>query len=160
MERENVKQIVLYSKRITGMLKLLRQEQDDLEDEYSGLRGMNMDGMPHGTAPGNAVEALAMQAIENDVSTRLRNISARIRLLKEDAAAIRECLDALNGKYKRVISLRYLRCYSWAKISIEIGVPDSTVRNWHDKALDRLGEALDEVPEVDKLLARASRART
>lgn len=39
------------------------------------------------------------------------------------------------------------------------GVPDRTIRRWYDKALDRLGEALEEVPMADELLLRASRAR-
>lgn len=49
---------------------------------------------------------------------------------------------------------------SWANISVRMGAPDSTVRNWHDKAILCLSEALDEVPMAEELLERASRART
>lgn len=49
---------------------------------------------------------------------------------------------------------------SWANISVRMGAPDSTVRNWYDKAVLCLGEALDEVQMAEELLERASRART
>lgn len=66
--------------------------------------------------------------------------------------------DALNGKYKEVIVMRYVRGYSWAKISARLGTADSTARDWHTRAMERLGEVLEELPEAEALARRASRA--
>ena len=117
-----------------------------------------MDGMPHSSAPGNPTEALAVRVIENGVKNRLQEISVQVEVLEGDAANIRGALDAVNGKYKSVIIMRLIRGYSWTKISGKLGVPDSTARNWHGRAVERLGEVLEDVPMVDELTER-ERAR-
>ena len=151
MRSETVKHIVKYYGGIPEAIKLLKRERDALEDEYNGLGGLAMDGMPHSSAPGNPTEALAVRVIENGV---------QVAVLEGDAANIRGALDAVNGKYKSVIIMRLVRGYSWTKISGKLGVPDSTARNWHGRAVERLGEVLEDVPMVDELAERATRART
>lgn len=81
-------------------------------------------------------------------------------MLLEDQAVIRVCLDGLNSKYKQLVLMRYVRGYSWAKIGVRLGTPDSTARSWHERAMERLGEALEETPDHRGLGGRASRART
>ena len=66
----------------------------------------------------------------------------------------------MSGKYKGLVSMKLLRGYSWGKISVRLGVPDSTARYWYKMALDRLADILDEVPMADELEGRASRARS
>ena len=100
------------------------------------------------------------RVIENGVKNRLQEISIQVEVLEGDAANIRGALDAVNGKYKSVIIMRLIRGYSWTKISGKLGVPDSTARNWHGRAVERLGEVLEDVPMVDELAERATRART
>lgn len=160
MRFEEVKYIAQYYKAIPGMLKLLRQERADANDEYSGLHGMDMGGMPHGTTPGKPVEALCINAIENDLAAVLERIEQREKELCADQAAIRDCLDSLNSKYKSIVKMRYVHGYSWGKISTRLSVPDSTARSWHEKAMERLGEALEKKPECRDILERAIRART
>ena len=160
MRSETVKHIVKYYGGIPEAIKLLKRERDALEDEYNGLGGLAMDGMPHSSAPGNPTEALAVRVIENGVKNRLQEIGVQVEVLEGDAANIRGALDAVNGKYKSVIIMRLIRGYSWTKISGKLGVPDSTARNWHGRAVERLGEVLEEVPMVDELAERATRART
>ena len=140
-------------------MELLRQEQFELENEYSGVRGIALDGVPHGSTYGNPTAALAEQIDDRNIRNRLEEISIKMQVLVADAAAIRDSIDAVHGKYKRLIFMRYLDKYSWARISAEIGVPDSTARSWCVKAVERLGEALDDVPMVGEILGRASRAR-
>jgi DNA-directed RNA polymerase specialized sigma24 family protein len=160
MRSETVKHIVKYYGGIPEAIKLLKRERDALEDEYNGLGGLAMDGMPHSSAPGNPTEALAVRVIENGVKNRLQEIGVQVEVLEGDAANIRGALDAVNGKYKSVIIMRLIRGYSWTKISGKLGVPDGTARNWHGRAVERLGEVLEEVPMVDELAERATRART
>lgn len=156
----SVKHIALYYKAIPGMLRLLRQERAELEGNYYGLRGLACDGMPRGSSPGKPTEESGLRALENGVSERLAEIAETERVLSGDEACIRACLDALNGKYKEVIVMRYVRGYSWAKISARLGTADSTARDWHTRAMERLGEVLEELPEAEALARRASRART
>ena len=124
MRSETVKHIVKYYGGIPEAIKLLKRERDALEDEYNGLGGLAMDGMPHSSAPGNPTEALAVRVIENGVKNRLQEISIQVEVLEGDAANIRGALDAVNGKYKSVIIMRLIRGYSWTKISGKLGVPD------------------------------------
>ncbi len=159
MRRKDVKTIIAYYFGIPAMRGLLDQERRELEDEYSGLRGMSMDGLPHGSTPGKPTEELAARTDVKNVWERLEEIRVRDHVLAMDQAEIQGCLDALKGEYKRMVFARYRDKYSWARIGARLGVPDRTVRRWHDKALDRLGEALEEAPMADELLYRASRAR-
>ena len=156
MQSEGVKKILRYYQEIAGMVKLLKWEEGELEEEYNGLKGVGLDGMPHGTSLGRPTEIFAERIAGKNIGNRLGDIKVKTQVLESDAAVIRACLDLLNGKYKRVLSMRYRDGYSWAKISVRLYVPESTVRNWHDRALKRLEEALEEAPMVDEILARAS----
>lgn len=157
------KAIIKYYHEIPKMLKLLRKEQEALEDTYDGLHAMNLDGMPHASISGKTekpTESLALLLDEKNTQNRLEEIHVKMQVLHADAAMIRSCLDILGGRYQRVLSMRYQNGYSWAKISIELGRSDSTIRHWHDKAVIRLGKLLEDVPMSDELLSRALCART
>lgn len=54
--------------------------------------------------------------------------------------------------------MRYVRGYSWAKTGVRMNAPDSTVRNWHERAMERFGEALEE-PAGGGGVGRPRRAR-
>lgn len=160
MREKNVKEIVRYYYEIPEMVRLLKTEQREQESLYDTLKGTGGDGTPGGGGPGKPVEAAVIRLDERGVYERLQEIHVRLLVLEGDAAAVRGCLDGLSGKYKSILQLRHKCHHSWANISVRMGAPDSTVRNWHDKAILCLGEALDEVPMAEELLERASRART
>lgn len=159
MRRKDVKTIIEYYCGIPTMRAELAVERAKLEGEYNGLRGTSMDGAPHRSTPGKPTEELAERLDTRNVRGRLEDISVRDRVLKTDREKVENCLDAIKGEYKRLIFFKYRDKYSWPKISVKIGAPDRTVRRWHNKALDRLGEAMEETPMVEELLGRASRAR-
>lgn len=159
MQRKDVKTVIAYYFGIQAMRALLADERAELEDEYDGLRGTSYDGAPHSSTPGKPTEELAMRVDARNVWNRLEEISVRDHVLVRDREIIQGCFDVLKGEYKRLIFSRYRDKYSWARIAVQNGVPDRTVRWWHDKAVDRMGEALEEVPMMDELLGRASRAR-
>lgn len=159
MRRKDVKILIAYYFGIPAMRRLLADERTELEEEYDGLRGTSYDGTPHSSTPGKPTEELALQVDARSVWNRMEEISVRDHVLAVDQENIRGCLDVLKGEYKRLIFSKYRDRYSWARIAATNGVPDRTARWWHDKAVDRLGEALEEVPMVDEILARASRAR-
>lgn len=159
MERHNAELIIKYYYAIPAMKRLLTEERRDLEEECFGVRGVAMDGMPHTTTPGRPVEAAAIAYEESGAAERCKEIAAKIDALNRDAAKIRCSFDALNGKYKQVVMLRYGGSYSWGGISARMGVPDSTCRLWSRKAVECFGKAFAEEPEAHEILARASHAR-
>ena len=159
MRRKQVKTIIVYYSGIPGMVKLLERERLELEDEYNGLRGTSLDGMPHSHTPGKPTEELALRMETKNTWARIQEIDVKEQVLHMDAAISRDCLDALNGKYKSLVRMKYLDGYSWAKSSVSLGAPDGTIRRWNDRALERLGEVLDDAPMVGEILGRASRAR-
>lgn len=159
MQRKDAKTIILYYRAIPDMRRLLMKERQQLEDEFAPLGGVNMDGMPHGSSVGNPVENLAIRREESGTADRLREIGRRLAVLEEDRRQIQGALDALYGKYKTVLTMRYIVGYSWGGISARMGVPDSTVRHWEEKAMGRLGKALEDADDPGAILGRASRAR-
>lgn len=159
MRRKDVKTVIAYYFEIPAMRKEFSAERARLESEYDGLRGTSYDGVPHSSMPGKPTEELAAKAEANNTWCRIQEIGVKVQVLQADEAAIRGSVDALNGRYKSLLNMKYFRRYSWAKISASLGTPEATARRWNDKALDRLGELLDEAPMVEELLGRASRAR-
>lgn len=159
MERHNAELIIKYYYAIPVMKRLLAEERRELEEECFGVRGVAMDGMPHAATPGRPVEAAAIAYEESGAAERCKEIAARIADLNDDAAKIRRSLDTLNGKYKRVVMLRYGSGYSWGGISARMTVPDSTCRLWSRKAVERFGKTFSEEEQAEEVLARAVRAR-
>ena len=159
MRRKDVKTIIAYYFEIPDMRKGFAAERARLESEYDGLRGTSYDGVPHSSMPGKPTEELAARVEANNTWGRMQEIGVKEQVLQADAAAIRGCMDTLNGRYKTLLHMKYFRRYSWAKISVSMGTPEATVRRWHDRALDRMGELLDDTPMVEELWGRASRAR-
>jgi DNA-directed RNA polymerase specialized sigma24 family protein len=159
MRRSDVKRVINYYFGIPGMRALLADERAELEDEYNGLRGTSYESVGHSSTPGKPTEVQAQRVDALNVRGRLEEIAVRDHVLVTDQEHIRGCLDVLKGEYKRLIFSRYRDGYSWARLAVQNEVPDRTVRRRHDKAVDRMGEALEEVPMADEIVGRASRAR-
>lgn len=160
MQRKDVKTIMAYYFGIPAMRALLAGERAKLEAEYNGLRGTPYDGAAsYSSTPEKSTEEPAARMDARIIRNRLEAITVREHVLLMDREIIRGCLDELKGEYKRLIFFKYRDKYSWAKIAAQNGVPERTA-HWHyDKAVDRLGEALEDVPMVDELRGRALRAR-
>ena len=159
MRRKDVKTIIAYFFGIPAQRCLLDQERAELEAEYNGLCGTSYDGMPHSSTPGKPVEELAERVDAGNVRGKLEAVAVRVHVLEADREKIQDCLNAINGEYTRLILCRYRDKYSWVKIGVKLGVTERTAKRWGERALDRLGEALEEVSMPDEILSRASRAR-
>ena len=84
MQFESVKHIAQYYKAIPGMLRLLQQEREELEElegNYYGLRGLAYDGTPHSSSPGKPTEEAGLRALESGVGDRLAEIKANEMVL-------------------------------------------------------------------------------
>lgn len=161
MKREDVKNILIYYRNIPGMIDFEKKCYKQIEDEYyNGIRSPKADGMPHGQTFGSQTEEMGMHAGAANAAREQEKRLIRTEVLKADRETIRGSLDAMNGVNKKVLFERYLYGYSWGKISTRLHRPESTVRSWCDRALDRFGSILeDDVMMLDELTARASRAR-
>ena len=106
MRRKQVKTIIVYYSGIPGMVRLLERERLDLEDEYNGLRGTSLDGMPHSHTPGKPTEELAVRMEAKNTWARIQEIDVKEQVLHMDAAIIRDCLDALTGTYKSLVRMQ------------------------------------------------------
>lgn len=159
MRRKDVKTIIEYFYGIPAQRRLLDQERAELEGEYNGLRGMALDGMPHSSTPGKPVEELAERVEARNVRGELETVAVKVHVLEADREKIQDCLNTINGEYTRLILYRYRDKYSWVKIGVKLGIAERTAKRWGERALDRLGEALEEVSMPDEILGRASRAR-
>ena len=161
MSGKDVKRVVQYFYNIPEMVRILREEQREVEDVYNTLKAAAGGEVGHGGGgPGRPVELAASRALDKGAWERVGEIGVKLEVLEGDAAAVRACLDGLCGRYKRVLEMRHRFGYSWGKISVTMGVPDSTARNWYHKAVLCLGEALEDVTMAEELVNRASRART
>ena len=159
MRRKDVKTIIAYFYGIPAQRRLLDQKRVELEEEYNGLRGTSYDGMPHSSAPGKPVEELVGRIDARNVREKLEMVAVRVHILETDREKIQDCLNAINGKYTRLILYRYRDKYSWVKTGEKLGITERTAKRWGERALERLGEALEEMPMPDEILGRASRAR-
>ena len=84
----------------------------ELEQE-SGLGSLNMDGMPHGSTPGDPVAAMAIaRASLHEQLLRLRAD------LKEKEREIREYIDSVeNEEIKLIIEWRFIDLLDWYEIA-------------------------------------------
>lgn len=104
-------------------------------------------------------ERRELRGEERSAAARLAEIADATETAERDRALVAGCLDGIAVQYKRVLQMRYGGGYSWGRISAEMGVPDSTVRHWHDRALQRMGEALEAEGRAEALVERAMKAR-
>ena len=54
MQKKDTEQILLYYGKIEKQLDSVNMELAELQDRYSPIKGIAMDGMPHGSTPGDS----------------------------------------------------------------------------------------------------------
>ena len=87
-------------------------ELAELRDRYSPIKGVAMDGMPHGSTPGDSTASLAVKLADNEeYKNRENELTVRRVVLKSDLQEIRQKLDRLNDDYKTILkrAVRLLR---------------------------------------------------
>ena len=131
MQAEETKMILRYFGGIEAQLDDVNIELAELRDRYNPIKGIAMDGMPHGSTPGDSTASLAVK-LADDVECQRRENELRVRqdVLRADQTTIRGQLDRLNKT-------------------------EITAQRWEKFALVVLGSMLDEVPMVEELLSRA-----
>ena len=102
MQAEETKMILRYFGGIGAQLDDVNIELAELRDRYNPIKGIAMDGMPHGSTPGDSTASLAVK-LADDVECQRRENELRVRqdVLRADQATIRGQLDRLNSRYKK-----------------------------------------------------------
>ena len=160
MQKKDTEQILLYYGKIEKQLDSVNMELAELQDRYSPIKGLAMDGMPHGSTASLAVKLADNEAYQN----RENELIVRRVVLKSDLQEIRQKLDRLNDDYKTILKGRYVYAdrslqKTWESIAISIGKKKITAQRWKDAALAVLGGMFDEIPMIEEILSRAYDAR-
>lgn len=153
MDAKSTIKILEFYRDIDDELKELHRREAEISDVYNTVSGINMDGMPHGSAPGSPVENAAITAAYTDAGTRLSIIARRRDFLQVSRRVIEAQMERLNFRHKMILGDFYVRGRSWAQISLKMGYSDRQCKNIRGEALAKLGEYLDEQPETAKILA-------
>lgn len=165
MQKKDTEQILLYYGKIEKQLDSVNMELAELQDRYSPIKGLAMDGMPHGSTPGDSTASLAVKLADNEeYQNRENELIVRRVVLKSDLQEIRQKLDHLNDDYKTILKGRYVYAdrslqKTWESIAISIGKKKITAQRWKDAALVVLGGMFDEIPMIEEILSRAYDAR-
>lgn len=100
---------------IRAQIERLEERIGELEAE-DGIGSLNMDGMPHGTTPGNPVERMAIARVA--LHEKLVNLKAT-KLEKE--REIREYIETVEPyDVKCIMEMRFIDLMDWYDIAAEL----------------------------------------
>lgn len=160
MQAEEVKMILKYTADIPRLLRMADAELLQLDEDYNCLRGIDTDGMPHGTTPGKPTENLAEKLASDPLRAyRIAKLKAKKKILLEDAAAVQEQIDRMGSVAQKILNERFVIGRSWEDTAAATGWSISTTKRKGVAALYLLGQRLDLLPNKAALLARARDAR-
>lgn len=165
MQAEETKLILRYYGGLKKQIENINIELAELQDRYSPIKGVAMDGMPHGSTPGDSTASLAVKLADHEeYRNRENELLVRRLVLKSDMQEIRQKLDRLNGRYKTILCGRFVYDdpslqKGWKEIARELGKTEITAQRWSGFALAVLGGMFDEMPMAEEILSRAYDAR-
>ena len=139
MDREKVKQILIFFSDIDGRIAFNAQLINDMEDKYYSLNsGRRQDGMPkakHRTSNPTESAALNIPKAASEAIRQWQDENERLSKLK---AAIAWELSRLPQAQRAVIYDFYVRGHKWARIARRLNYSERQCQNIRDNALDRL----------------------
>lgn len=160
MRAEDVKTILKYTADIPRLLRLADAELTRLDEDYSCLHGVDMDGMPRGSMPGKPTENLAEKLASDQLRVyRIAELEAKKRVWLEDSAIVRGEIDRMGSVAQKILNERFVIGRSWEDTAAATGWSIPTTRRKGVAALYMLGQRLDARPFKEALLARARDAR-
>lgn len=108
-ERELMSLIYIQARIDKVSERLLELECED------GLGSVNMDGMPHGTTPGNPVERMALAKVA--LQEKLVQLKADLMQKELDITAYIESVEQEDVKF--IMEMRYIDGKSWHDAAVE-----------------------------------------
>lgn len=128
-EKEALKKRLLSYLDIKAERKQIQQQIDSLADP----KGVNLDGMPHGSAGGDA-----MVGIITKRDALRRKYEAKLADLTDAQTEIEDLIDGLEPNARRLMRCRYIEGMKWEKVCVEIGYEWAQTHRLHSDILDKL----------------------
>lgn len=141
MERETVKQILVFFKTIDNEIAYNARIVADYEEQYYSVSGGRlMDGMPKSKYKiSNPTESTVLN-IPDSVSAHMRELNAEINGLGKLKKAVLSELNKLPFLQKSIIYDFYIQGFQWVQISGRIHYSPTQCKNIRNRGLDKLGK--------------------
>ena len=126
MQKKDTEQILLYYGKIEKQLDSVNMELAELRDRYSPIKGVAMDGMPHGSTPGDSTASLAVKLAESAVYERIYSnaLVVGIEYRRGVGAALeRTRYDRADGRIDK-LRAHILELFSALFAELNVGVTD------------------------------------
>jgi len=160
MQAVDVTVILAYYGDIPALLEQTEKELEELYGEYNCLHGIAMDGMPHGSTPGNVTARLAEKLGDDARRTqRLVQLHARRADLEYDSAIIRVQINTLGIVAQNLVCEHYVKGRKWEDVRTPQNWSVATKKRKAAVILWSLAQKFEALPDKEKLLARARDAR-
>lgn len=124
-----------YLKGYRDHVRRIRRIEAELKElqEMRGSRGLQIDGMPHGTEQSD-LSSYAAQL--DDMEQRLREERYQRVIAYKDIA---NRIKSLKSEHEQdVMFYRYILGYEWWEIAEKMGFSERQVHRYHGKALEHL----------------------
>ena len=162
MKLAEAEMVMEYCADIRRKRRAIERRRAELNDEISGIRGMNMDGMPRGSQPGDSTAAMACRMEALGIAEELKSLDKEETSLRADEALILEKLRSIHSVHSEILLKRYIYGYTWEQVkrtlwTARYSVP--SLKRKRNEALAMLAEKLEKAPGKDALLERAYNAR-
>ncbi len=159
MERGQTIEVLNYYADIPRHIKALRAESAVLEQEYDTYTGSALNGMPHSGQVTSPVENAVERLEDKEIKAKLDEIAVRITVLQADRQNIAGQINRLYSVYKALILERFLYGHTWEATAAKLSYSRRQAMRVQEKALERLGQLLDDMPMAGEILTRARDAR-
>mgnify|MGYP004644504505 FL=1 len=123
------------------------------------MRGVNMDGMPRGGAPGDGPATMAVKMDELGIGDRFRELQQQQEELRADFELIQKEIDSMSGVHNIILTEFYLKGKKWPDLQPLTRYSVPHMKRLRNVALSVLGSKIERLPEKDALLKRAYNAR-
>ena len=108
--------------RTKGDIAALELEIEEMERDI-GVGAVNMDGMPHGTTPGDPVArmAIAIAALHEALKKLKADLTERLAELKRKEREIREYINGVEDEeIKLILRWRFIDLLCWYEIAVNL----------------------------------------
>ena len=155
MELKDAAAVMLYYAQLPRMIRETTRELGELEEQYNPIRSAGMDGMPKAAGNGDRTADLATKMADRDTLGRIRAVETRLVVMRQDRDDIERALREVHRVHKTILVCHYVKGHTWTATAIQAGYSQSHTRRLKSRALEMMGNALDEGPMPGELVARA-----
>jgi hypothetical protein len=122
MTEQELRGLVFIKARIEEIEERIAELERDIAEleQENGLGSVNLDGMPHGSTPGDPVArmAIARAALHEEKKKLKAELEERRAELVVKEREIREYIDSVEDEeVKLIIEWRFIDCMDWYEIA-------------------------------------------